>query len=118
MVLSHEKDEILPFGTTWMDLEDIMLSEISQTEKDKYCYQFYVDIYHFLYILLSFMLPLVDQTDGKDFVCNVRDLGSIPGSGRSPAEGNDNPLHYPCLNNPMDREVWRATVHGVAESQT
>ena len=34
-----------------------MLSEISQTEKDKYCYQFYVDIYHFLYILLSFMLP-------------------------------------------------------------
>ena len=61
---------------------------------------------------------LVDQTDGKDFACKVRDLGSIPGSGRSPAEGNDNPLHYPCLNNPMDREVSRATVHGVAKSRT
>ena len=44
------------------------------------------------------------------------DLGSIPGSGRSPGIGNSNPLQYSCLENPMDRGVWRATVHRVAES--
>ena len=44
--------------------------------------------------------------------CNVGDLGSIPGSGRSPREGNDNPLQYSCLKNPLDRGVWCATVHG------
>ena len=50
--------------------------------------------------------------------CNVGDLGSIPGSGRSPGEGNGNPLQYSCLENPMDRGAWWATVHGVAESDT
>ena len=44
------------------------------------------------------------------------DLGSIPGSGRSPGEGNDNPLQYSCLENYMDRGAWWATVHGVTES--
>jgi len=47
-----------------------------------------------------------------------RDMGSIPLSGRSPGEGNGNPLQYSCLKNSMDREVWRATVHGVTKSQT
>ena len=46
--------------------------------------------------------------------CNVGDLGSIPGSGRSPREGNDNPLQYSCLGNPKDRGAWWATVHGAA----
>ena len=46
------------------------------------------------------------------------DLGSIPGLGRSPGEGNGNPLQYSCLKNPMDRGAWWTTVHGVAESQT
>ena len=46
------------------------------------------------------------------------DLGSIPGTGNSPGEGNCNPLQYPCLENPMDRGAWRATVHGVSKSQT
>ena len=45
-------------------------------------------------------------------------LGSIPGSGRSPGEGNGNPLQYSCLENPMDRGAWWATVHGVADSDT
>ena len=45
------------------------------------------------------------------------DLGSIPGSGRSPGEGNGNPLQYSCLENPMDRGAWRATVHGVSKSR-
>ena len=51
-------------------------------------------------------------------VGDIRDMGSIPGSGRSPGEGNGNPLQYSCLENPMDRGAWRATVHGVAQSQT
>ena len=45
------------------------------------------------------------------------DLGSIPWSGRSPGEGNGNPLQYSCLGNPMDRGAWWATVHGVAKRQ-
>ena len=45
---------------------------------------------------------------------NSGDAGSIPGSGRSPGEGNGNPLQYSCLGNPMDRGAWWATVHGVA----
>ena len=49
---------------------------------------------------------------------NVGDLGSIPVSGRSPGEGNGNPLQYSCLENPMDRRAWWATVHGVAKSRT
>ena len=43
---------------------------------------------------------------GKESVCNAGDLGSIPGLGRCPGEGNDNPLRYSCLENPMDRGTW------------
>jgi len=46
------------------------------------------------------------------------DPGSIPGSGRSPGEGNGNPFQYSCLENPMDGGAWQATVHGIAKSQT
>ena len=53
----------------------------------------------------------------KVSACNAEDLGSIPGSGRSPGEGNGNPLQYFCLESPMDRAAWQATVHGVAKSQ-
>ena len=54
----------------------------------------------------------------KESACNVGDLGSIPGLGISPGEGNGNPLQYSCLENPMDGKAWQATVHGVAKSQT
>ena len=54
----------------------------------------------------------------KASACNAGDLGSIPGSGRSPGEGNGNPLQYSCLENPMDGEAWWATVHGVTKSRT
>ena len=54
----------------------------------------------------------------KASACNVGDLGSISGLGRSPGEGNGNPLQYSCLENPMYGGAWWATVHGVAESQT
>ena len=54
----------------------------------------------------------------KASACNVGDLGSIPGSGKSPGEGNGNLLRYVCRGNPMDGGAWRATVHGVAKSRT
>ena len=59
-----------------------------------------------------------DGSDSKVSVCNARDPGSIPGSGRSPGEGKGNPLRYYCLENPMDRGAWEATVHGVTKSLT
>ena len=49
---------------------------------------------------------------------NTRDMGSIPGLERSPGVGNGNPLQCSCQENPMDREAWQATVHGVAKGQT
>ena len=51
-------------------------------------------------------------------VGDIRDSGSIPGLGRSPGEGNGNSLQYSCLENPLDRGAWWATVHGVEKSQT
>ena len=48
---------------------------------------------------------------------DLRDAGSVPGSGRSPAGGNGNPLQYSCLENPMDRGAWQAIVHEVTKSQ-
>ena len=51
----------------------------------------------------------------KNPPANAGDTGSIPGWGRTPGEGNGNPLQYSCLENPMDRGAWRATVHGVAK---
>ena len=53
-------------------------------------------------------------SDRKESACNAGDLGLIPGLGRSSGEGNGNPLQYSCLENPMDREAWKATVHGIA----
>ena len=55
---------------------------------------------------------------GKEFACNVGDLVSIPGLGRSPGGEHSNPLQYSCLENPMDRGVYWATIHRVRNSQT
>ena len=54
---------------------------------------------------------------GKESACNAGDPSSIPGSGRSPGEGNGYPLHYSCLENSVDRGDWQAAVHGVTKSQ-
>ena len=64
------------------------------------------------------LLGFPGGSDSKESACNVGDLGLIPGSGRFPGEGNDNPLQYSCLENSMDRGAWGATVHGVTKSQT
>ena len=61
---------------------------------------------------------LLSNVDGKVSAYNAGDQGSVPGSGRSPGEGNSNPLQYSCLENPMDGGAWWAPVHGVAKSQT
>ena len=58
------------------------------------------------------------NSGSKESACNAEDPDSTPGSGRSLGEGNGHPLQYSCLKNPMDRGVWRAIVHGVANSQT
>ena len=63
-------------------------------------------------------MGLPGGSDGKELACNMREPGSIPGSGRSSGEGNGNPLQYSCLENPTDRGAWKATVHGAMKSQT
>ena len=68
---------------------------------------------YFLSVWLTLYFP--GGSDGKEFACNAGDLGSVSGSGRSPGEGNDNPLQYSSQENPMDRGAWRATVHGVSK---
>ena len=55
--------------------------------------------------------------NSKESAYNARDVGSNPESGRSPGEGNGNPLQYFCLGNPIEREAWWARVHGVTKSQ-
>ena len=62
------------------------------------------------------MAQLVKNTPAN--AGDTRDVGSIPGSGRSPGEGNSKPFQYSCLENSMDRGAWRATVHEVVKSQT
>ena len=54
----------------------------------------------------------------KESACNAGDSVSVPGSGRSPGEGNGNPFQYPCLEKPMERGTWQAAVHGAAKSWT
>ena len=85
----------------WMNLEPIKQSEVSQKETDKY------------HILMGFPCSSV----GKESACSAGDPGSIPGLGRSPGEGNGNPLQYPCLENLMDRGTQWIAVHGVAKSR-
>ena len=72
-----------------------------------------------LYNMLStFVMDFPGGSDGKKSACNVVDLGSVPGVGRSPGDGNDNALQYSHLENPMERGAWWATVHGVAKRRT
>ena len=77
-------------------------------------------MYLFIHLRQVFGASQVAQVI-KNLLANaedVRDAGSVPGSGKPPGEGNGNPLQYSCLENPMGRGAWWATVHGVAESDT
>ena len=71
----------------------------------------------FFCLVIITWASLVAQSVKKESACSAGDRGSIPGLGRSPAEGNGNPLQYPCLENLMDTGAWWAAVHGVAKSR-
>ena len=70
------------------------------------------------YDVSPFTLGLPWRLSSKESACNAGEAGSVPELGRSPGERNGNPLQYSCLEDPMDRGAWQATVHGVAKSQT
>ena len=115
---------IPPWNFSQLFRQDLMLPEKS----------LYVHLYHqlccaffwFILLLLFFTFfffvfsywGFPTGSEVKASACNAGDLGSIPGLGRSPEEGNGNPLQYSCLENPIDRGAWWATVHGVAKGQT
>ena len=67
--------------------------------------------------ILNSLLGFPGGSDGKESACNSGYPGSIPGSERSPGEGNDNPLQYSCPENPMDRGAWWVIAHGITTSQ-
>ena len=77
-----------------------------------------LDLPQAFYSLPSRSMDFPGGSDHKTSAYNVGDLGSIPGSGRSPGEGNGTPLQYSCQENPMDGGAWWATVQGVAKSWT
>ena len=66
----------------------------------------------------TILLGFPGDSDGKESACSAGHLGLMTGLGRSPGEGNGNPLQWSCLENPMDRGPWWAPVHGVTKSQT
>ena len=67
-----------------------------------------------IYVCMGFP----DGSDGKESACNAADPDSISGLGRSPGEGNGNPLQYSCLENSMEKEAWYTIVHVIAKSRT
>ena len=84
-----------------------------------YCFFIKQDIQSVeLFIMLSVFPIFLCDSVGKESALNAGDQGSVPEMGRSPGEGNDNPLQYFCLENSMDRGSWWATVHGVTKSWT
>ena len=111
-ILEHSRDEELttfPEGPRW---------SISATPSGDSCGQAVEYMGRNTLFGSGSITGFPDGSDGKESACYVGDLGSIPRSGRSPEEGNGNPLQYSCLENLMDGGIWRATVHVVTESDT
>ena len=96
---SQEADPVFPLGV-------------------KVCYSLIQCSQQFIELTTSNNSGFPGGSDGKASTRNAGDPGSIPGSGRSPGEGNGNPLQYSCLENSMDGGAWWATVHGVTKSRT
>ena len=93
--------------------------EINRSSNDK-MYKIYphTHTHTHTHIYIPTLVGFPGGSEVKASACKAGDMGSVPGSGRSPGEGNGNPLQYSCLENPIDRGPWWATVHGVAKSQT
>ena len=98
---SHYKKKIVKYMRWWI--------------LSKHCGNHFT-VYTYIYYIIILELPC--NSNGKELACNTGNLGSNPGSGRSSGEGNGNPLQHSCLENPMDREAWWATFHGVAKNWT
>ena len=93
-------------------------SQISHCQGDDHLWQSF-SFYTFYFVLEYTWLGLPWWLSDKESACNAADTGLIPGSGRSPGQGDGNLLHYFCLGDLMDRGAWQATGHGVAkESDT
>ena len=112
--LSDWTELMMPYKNFQKDGDSIRNVSIFKSKYGIYKQSMYVCVHLWTklnrdYIYISFPYSSVD----KESACNAGDLGSIPGSGRSPGEENDNELQYSCLENPMDRGTWQATVHWV-----
>ena len=105
--ISHKKNKIRSLVEIWMDLDSV--TEWSKSETLKQI--LYINTYMWS-VENDVCGGFPSDSDGKETACNVRDSGSIPGSGRFPGEGNGNSLQYFCLENPMGRGAWWVTVHG------
>ena len=107
-----------PALNTGKDFFLLLKHKITISKEQLFISHIYIYIYKFIYEYAFIWASLVAQMI-KGFACNAcRDPGLIPQSGISPGEGNGYQLQYYCLENSMNREVWWATVHGVAKSQT
>ena len=102
-----------------LDFQIMRLVLLPSSSNPQFFFFFFFRIINFLPVLESFLSPslsiYIDTYCGsvsKESACNEGDSGLIPASGRSPGEGNGNPLQHSCLENPMDRGAWWATVHG------
>ena len=92
--------------------------EVSSLQGDIIIYPLLKIDYNSQLLLLTFIFFfwLFQWLSGKESLCNTGDMCLIPGLGRSPGGGYSNLLQYSCLENPMDRGIWQATVHGVTKS--
>ena len=114
------KDSGLSAGKDKADLDTLYPIHLIQTSghclgdtnNKLFVQNFYLSYYSFCFYLFFFhWLPW--WLSGEESTCQAGDAGFIPGLGKFPGEGNNNPLQYSCLENPMVRGAWRATVHGV-----
>ena len=109
ILLDHRRNGVL-IHTTRMSLENIMPSLKNQSQNTM------SSTILFIFPEQGNLFP--GGSEGQESACNAGDLGSTPRSGRSPGEGNGNPLQYSCLEYPMDRVAWQTTAHGITKSQT
>ena len=94
----------MPIAATWMQLEIIILNEVKSERESQPPYDIMWNIYHIIYVESKIWHGLPSWLNGKESACNAGDPGSIPGSGRSPGEGNGNPLQYSCWRIPWTEE--------------